>query len=226
MKIIKLIKENFNSVKEEALSILKSGRVVVTPSETQYGLSADPSNEMATRKLYDIKKQNYNKPLGLVAGSKQIIKKNFIINSSELKIIDKFWPGPIGLLLVLKEDDIIQRIAKLTLGDQFHNNQPDQNKIIIRVTSNKFLSELSKILNLPLISTSANISGQSECFDIECVRQQFKDNEVLPDLIIDAGVLEPKPASTMLDLTGDKPVVIREGANFDDVKKFLNTLKV
>ena len=224
MKTIKLTEENFSLAIKEALVILKKGGVVVTPSESQYGLSANPSNEIAVKEIYAIKGRDFNKPLGLVAGSIKIINDYFLINDREQKFIDKFWPSPMGLELRIKDNETIKNIVKLTYGKQFDENQSGPYKKVIRVTSDKILAELSSGLGLPIISTSANISGQSACYDIECVQRQFKDNEVLPSLIIDAGILEPKPASTMLDLTGDKTVIIREGANFDEVQKFLKIL--
>jgi|GEM_PF-543226 len=224
MKIIKLTVKNQPQVIIQTLEAIKDNGIVVTPSETQYGLSADPADELAVKQIYAIKKMRIDKPLGLIAGSIDIIKKYFILNENELKITAKFWPGPLGLLLAPKENPQTQTLAKLTLGNKYNKSEPNHNKMVIRVTSNKFLAELSSKLAKPIISTSANISGQPACYDVECVIKQFKNTKVQPDLIIDAGPLPKNLPSTILDLSGDTPGIIRQGAEFAEIKKFLNSL--
>jgi L-threonylcarbamoyladenylate synthase len=225
MEIIKLTGNNLNKIVEQAFQLIKADGVVVTPSETQYGLSCDPSSQAATKKIYSIKGRDFSHPLPLVVGSQDIIKKYFIVNGLEQKAMAKFWPGPVGLLLTPNSSKTIQTIAKLTLGNKFSSDKPEENKMMVRLTSNDILAELSRGLGLPVVSTSANISGQPGCYDIECIKQQFANSNFLPDLVIDAGALEPSPPSTMLDLTGDKPIIIRQGANFNEVEKIVQNIK-
>lgn len=221
MNIVKLTDTNFQEVITRGLEVLKNGGAVVTPSETIYGLSVDPTNESAMKKVRLIKGRQADNPLALIAGDIEIIKNNFLLNEDEQKMISLFWPGPIGSQLFIKDNPRITKITKLALLGSYNEAKP---KIAIRVTSNKVLAALSSGIGWPIVSTSANLSGQPTCLDVKSIIEQFKDNEIKPDLIIDAGTLEQKPASTIIDLTEKPYQIIREGADFVKVKEFINSL--
>lgn len=221
MNIVKLTNTNFQEIITQGLKVLKSGGTVVTPSETIYGLSVDPTNESAMKKVRLIKGRSADNPLALIAGNIEMVRNNFLLNEDEQKMVSLFWPGPIGSQLLIKDEVRIKKITKLALLSFYNEEKP---KIAIRVTSNKVLAALSTGIGWPIVSTSANRSGQSTCLDVESIIEQFKDNEIKPDLIIDAGTLEQKPASTIIDLTEKPYQIIREGADFVKVKEFIDSL--
>ena len=225
MKVLKLTDKNLSEIMKEAIRVINDHGVIVSPSDTVYGLTADPTDKISVNKVYSIKKRDFNKPLGLVAGNMKIMEESFSINKTERHIMEKFWPGPLGLRLSIKNTDRMRDIARFTLFNSYNEDFPELNKIIARIPSNYFLAQLSVNLNRLVISTSANLSGESECYDAESVIDQFSNNKIKPDLVIDAGTLPKTLPSTMLDLTGDKPIIIREGACFKEVEKMLENLK-
>ncbi len=225
MKVLKLTDKNLNEIVKEAINVINDHGVIVSPSDTVYGLTADPTDKISVNKVYSIKKRDFNKPLGLIAGNMKIMEESFSINKTERHIMKEFWPGPLGLRLSIKNTDRMRDIARFTLFNSYNEDCPELNKIIARIPSNYFLAQLSANLNRLVISTSANISGESECYDSESVINQFSNNKIKPDLIIDAGTLPKTSPSTMIDLTGNKPIIIRKGACFEEVEKMLENLK-
>jgi len=221
MEQITLTKENSKEVALQTAKILKGDGVVVTPSETVYGLSADPTSELAVQKVYSIKERSFNKPLGIIAGTTKMIEDCFLLNETERFVIKHFWPGPLGLRLLVNTGTQVNKIAQLILS----GCTEALGGLVIRVSSNSLLTTLSNTLGYPIISTSANISGQSACYAVSDIIEQFKDSEIQPDLIIDAGALPQTLPSTMLDLTGNTPIIIRKGADFEKVEKVLGTLE-
>ncbi len=226
MKKILLTSENYDEVVEEALTVIKNGGVIVAPSETVYGLSADASSESGVTKTYKIKQMNSRKPIGLVAGTVDLIKENFVLNSLEEHLIQSFWPGPLGLRLKVIASDRTKRIAELTLGETYDPVKLENNKKVIRVTSHPFLADISNKLGGPIISTSANITGHPACSDIPSVILQLKDQDVQPDLIIDAGKLPESQPSTMIDATEEPCKVIRAGADWEAVERVIEQVQV
>jgi L-threonylcarbamoyladenylate synthase len=110
-------------------------------------------------------------------------------------MIKQYWPGP--LTLVFEKSKIIP--AMVTAGDD---------KVAIRLSSNKIVQALIKKLGLPLIGTSANLSGESNINSPEKAIKQF-NNKV--DLIIDGGRTGRGKASTVVDVTGERPKILRQG---------------
>lgn len=216
MNVVVITDSNKEKVLDQAVEVIKGGGVVVTPSETQYGLSVDPINEKAVAKVYAIKGKSLSKPLGLIVGSIEIIRNNFLTNAAEEALMSSFWPGPLGLRLQIRDLEQIKRISELTLGETQYPN-----RMVVRISSDDILQGLSNKLGRPIVSTSANVSGQPGCYDVESVIKQLENQDVQPDLIIDAGPLPESPPSTMIDATEESYQVIREGADWKQVKKLL-----
>lgn len=225
MNVVTLTKENFDDIVDQAATVIKNGGVVVTPSETQYGLCTDPSNEQAVDKVYAIKGRDFNNPLGLIAGNMDMIHTYFLVNETEKTLMNTFWPGPLGLQLRITDDFLIQKITKLTRRDSYDENHPEANKKVIRISSNDVLRTLAEKIGWPVISTSANISGQPGCYDTSSVIAQLEQQEIQPDLIIDAGELSQTPPSTMIDATQKPHQIIRKGADFEEVEKIIKQVE-
>lgn len=198
MQILKINPISPESEKiEEAAKIIKEGGVVVYPTDTAYGLAADALNADAIGKLFIIK-QRIQKPLPVIVSSEKMLKTIAKITVEEKKIMKKYWPG--ALTLILRKKNIIKPF--LTLGLQ---------TIGVRMPDYKIAINLVKATGTPLTSTSANISGKGNCYTPECVSRMFQEADNQPDLILDAGELDEVPVSTVAQADGKKINVLRQG---------------
>ena len=193
MKILKVNKNNL----EMTVKILRSNGIVVYPTETAYGLGADPFNSEAVRKIYQIKARSFNKPLPLIADNLKTVERFFVLNKKEKELAKKFWPGP--LTLILK--------TQLARRKEFGR----QKKIAVRVSSDKIARNLAKNFGGLIISTSANVSGAGEYYSASAVAKQFKNKKFQPDIILDAGVLKKVKPSTIVKVKNVKIKIIRQG---------------
>ena len=180
-----------------AVEILRSGGVVAYPTETFYGLGVNALNEEAVKKIYAIKKRDFSQPL-LILIPHQDLLPLYVKDVPEeaLMLIERFWPGPLTLIFSASP-----HLPSILLGEA--------DKIAIRVSSHPIAQALTKGLNSPITSTSANISGaQSPCTSEE-VSSQLGDKI---DLLMDGGRTPGEKPSTIIDVTISPPRLIREGA--------------
>lgn len=179
----------------KAFSALSAGEIIVYPTDTLYGLGADVFNTKAVKKVFEIKKRPFNQPISVAVSCKEEIEKIAFIDKKIEKIIDIFLPG--SLTIVLKRKDKIPDIVNSGLKN-----------IAVRIPDNKIGLEILSSFG-PLTCTSANISGQKTPSVISDISMQFKTGEV--SVYIDDGKVDGKP-STIVDLTCEKPKVLRKGA--------------
>ncbi|MCP2604799.1 L-threonylcarbamoyladenylate synthase [Candidatus Aminicenantes bacterium AH-873-B07] len=198
--LTEIIKVNPDIIEEEKLEYIaqgfKAGKIVVYPTETFYGLGANPFNRNAVRKIYYLKKREFGKPLPIIIHDKNQVEE-LACDIPELfyQISDRFWPGP--LTIVLK--------AKLIFPEEMLG---EEKTIGMRLPDFEWLRILVQKTGFPIIATSANISGEREISSPIELRKIFY-GEV--DLIVDGGNTPGTKPSTVLDLTGKKPKIIREG---------------
>ena len=182
---------------DRAIKILKDGGVVAFPTDTVYGLGADVFNASAVEQVYKIKQRPRNLPLPvLLAGSKQLAEVVASVPETAQCLIRRFWPG--GLTLVLPKKETLPDIV--TAGGK---------TVAVRVPDHVIPLSLIQGLGAPIIGTSANVSDQRSPVTAEEVRRQF-DGGI--DLIIDAGRCPGGLESTVVDVTGETPVILRQGA--------------
>ncbi len=183
---------------EEAARIIKKGGICVIPTETAYGLAASIQNEKALEQIFEIKKRPFHKPLLILVEelSQAPVEKERIPNYV-FKIIDRFWPGPLTLLLPATKD--ANRF--LTGGSQ---------KVGLRISSHPVAKELVRRVGQPVTATSANLSGMGLSKTVAQVKEQFRHLE--PDYYLDAGEIPPGPPSTIVDCQDSGPVIVRPGA--------------
>lgn len=181
---------------KEAARIIKKGGLVVFPTETVYGLGCNALNKKAVTKIFKVKKRDRGKPLLILIGQKSDLKKYVkTITPVARKLIKQCWPGP--LTLIFEKSRIIPSVVTAGSG-----------KVAIRLSPNKIVRALIKQSGAPLIGTSANLSGHENIINPEMVIRQF-DNKV--DMIIDGGRTGRGRASTVVDATGEKLVILRQG---------------
>jgi len=174
--------------------VIDEGGIVVFPTDTVYGIGCNPYNEHAVKKIYEIKSREKIKSLPVLASSIQIVKQISIIDEFTEKIIKKYWPGPLTLILKLKDKNLKK---SLNLED----------KIAVRIPNSVCTLKLLNKCNL-LVGTSANVSGDSSFTDPQECMKNVKNY----DVFVDGGTITSKGESTIIEIENEKIHVIREGA--------------
>jgi len=192
-----------------ALEAMKAGGVVAYPTETFYGLGVDAFNENAIEKIYAIKKRDFSQPLSVLIPHREALAEYAEdIPESTWKLIDRFWPGPLTLV-VSAASCIPPLLCSRT------------NRIAVRISSHPIAQALTEGIGSPITATSANISGATSPTTPEEVRGQL-GNTV--DLIIDGGQTAGDKPSTIVDVTQHPPQLMRAGAiPFGEIEVFLGT---
>ncbi len=182
---------------EEAAGAIKKGGVVLFPTRSLYGLAADAFSEESVDRVYRIKKRSPDKPLLVLVKNRAAVYGlvRDVPPAAEV-IMEKIWPGRITI--VFKAAGSLP--GNLTAGT---------GKIGIRVPGHAVASALVKSLDTPITGTSANISNEEGCARVSELDTGLADGL---DLILDAGTLHGGTGSTVVDVTADPPVILREGA--------------
>jgi len=192
------ITQDNKAIIQAAADVLDQGGVIVFPTDSIYGLAANALNWQAVEKVFRIKQLEFSKPLPIVARNMAWVRELAHVTPKEEAILDKIWPGT--ATVVLSKKTIIPDIVTA-----------DQNSVGIRVPNYSLVDELLAKYGYPLTMISANISDETSQ-RINDVIAAFRGNEIQPNLVIDVGILPPSEPSTILDLTGDHPKIIRVGA--------------
>lgn len=180
---------------------LLAGGLLAYPTETVYGLGSRPQADDVAR-LARLKGRQPGKPfLLLVAGLPMATRHGLEFGRSARALTDRFWPGPLTLVLPGGEE---------TLPDTLRG---PEGGIAVRWTSHTAMARVMEYADTPLTSTSANRSGNPPAPGAAAVVDGFGDAVANGELLVlDAGVLGNRPPSTVVDCTGDKPRLVREGA--------------
>ena len=187
---------------QKAAQIINKGGIVIFPTDTVYGIGCDPYNQKAVLSLYKIKKREKTKPLPVIGYSKKELEKIAEFNDKAEKIAELFWPGPITLILKVKDENIKKSLG---LGK----------KIAVRVPNNQCVLSLLKECKL-LVATSANISGTTSLTDPNDCKRDLNGY----DLLIDGGILSDNGESTIVEIDENKLRVVRSGSvSEEELKK-------
>ena len=178
--------EIFIKNKNEIFDLTCSGKIGIFPTDTVYGIGVKVTNIAGCKKIYEIKHRPENKPLPLVIAE---IKQLYEITGKDIpeiirKIIDKYWPGPVTIVVKTMKDD---------------------KSVAIRLPDHKILREIINYIGEPLALTSANISGEKSPVKISDISAEIIKNV---DFVIDTGECKYKKESTIVDWNGK---VLREG---------------
>jgi L-threonylcarbamoyladenylate synthase len=191
-----------------AVSVLRRGGVIAYPTETTYGLGCDPRNAKAIAGIFSIKGRDRKKPFLLVAADVKQVKSVAHLVGANIRsplhdIIRRHWPGPLTLVLPVRVGAIHE------LSPPIRPNR----EIAIRVSSDGFVQAVCRAYGSPIVSTSANRSGEPDCRSGRAVRRIFAGTGKKPDLLIDAGVLPRRKPSTVARVKPDGTVeILRQGA--------------
>ena len=182
-----------NGIKK-SVEIIENGGIIVFPTDTVYGIGCNPYDANAVKKIYQIKSREKIKSLPVLASSIEIVKQITIIDEFTEKIIKKYWPGPLTLILKLKDKNLKK---SLNLED----------KIAVRIPNSECTLKLLNKCNL-LVGTSANISGDSSFTNPQECMKNVKNY----DVFVDGGTITSKGESTIIEIENEKIQIIREGA--------------
>ena len=199
-EIIKVNSDNPEaSLIRYAADHIRSGEVLGMPTDTFYGLAADPFNLRAVERVYDIKSRSRHKPLSLlIEGIDQAEELARPLPAEFYKLVRRFWPGPLTV--------IVKAASKLPLKVTANTGN-----VALRVPSAKIPLAVVQAAGIPITATSANLSGEKDCTSAEEVRDQLK-NRI--SIIVDGGISPRSVPSTIVDLTDEEARwrIIREGA--------------
>jgi len=181
---------------ERGVSILKQGGLVAFPTDTVYGLGASANNQQAVARVYQVKERPWEMALPLLlAHTSQISEVAEAVPPIAWLLADKFLPG--ALTIVLYKSNSVLDIV--TGGGS---------TVAVRVPAHPIPVALAQDSG-PIVGTSANLSGKPSALTADEVCSQFGDKI---DLVIDGGRCPGGRESTVVDVTGEVPVVLREGA--------------
>ena len=177
-----------------AKKILEKDGVIIFPTDTVYGIGCNPYSTKAIQRIYQIKKRDETKPFPILGYSKDELNKIVFFDEKSSRLIDKFWPGKLTLVLKLKDQKLKETMS---LSD----------KVAVRVPNNKCVLSLLKECKL-LIGTSANTSGTPSLIDSKDCNEQLSNY----DILIDYGRIQSDGESTIIEINNGELNVIRIGS--------------
>ena len=188
-----------SSLIQYAADQIRAGQVLGMPTDTFYGLAADPFNLRAVDRVYEIKSRARHKPLSLLIASTDDAEELAQPLPDEFyALARRFWPGPLTI--------IVRASSRLPLKVTANTGN-----VALRVPNSKIPLAVVQAARIPITATSANLSGAAECTTAEAVRDQLQERI---SIIVDGGTSPREVASTIVDLTDEEARwrIMREGA--------------
>lgn len=183
-----------NADLDNVAKIIKSGGLAVYPTDTLYGLAADPFNDSAVKKVFLSKNRPFDMPLSIAVSDVRMLESVAVVNDSARKLISRFLPGPLTILLTKKPS-----ISDLmTSGDS---------QIGIRIPDHPFALRLIRKVG-PITATSANIHSKPDPTSIEMAKKGLGSKV---DIYIDCGKTRLSAPSTIVDVSEGDVEVVRAG---------------
>lgn len=189
-----------------AIEVLRSGGVVAHATETCYGFACDLRNPDAAAKLFAVKKRPSDQPVSALFSSLEEARKFVVFSPKALELAEKYLPGPLTLVLPVREDAPFQiHVCPST-------QPPIPNPTIgIRISSSPLAQNLAAAFGGPIATTSANLHGEPNPYSVSAIETQFLGIDPAPDLVIDSGTLPLSPPSTVVESIGESIRVLRQG---------------
>ncbi|MCG2692057.1 threonylcarbamoyl-AMP synthase [Microgenomates group bacterium] len=196
MLVLKISQKNIIS---QAVKILKAGGLIIYPTETCYGAGVDATNPAAVNKILAYKTFRQGKPMSVAVTNPAMAAKYVKLNPTAKNLYQKFLPGPLTVISKSRHKVVKQVESSTgTLG--------------IRIPDYPFVLKLITKFNRPITATSANVSYKKRPYAVkDILNNSYRKQQSLIDLIIDAGTLPKRPASTVVDTTFDDPLILRQG---------------
>ncbi len=195
---MQIIKSDKGAVKV-AIKVLKTGGLVVYPTETLYGIGADATNREAVKKLTEYKDRPFGKPYSIAVTDLKMAEEYVKLNSTARNLYREFLPGPLTIISSGKH-----KVAK--------GVESEDGTLGIRIPDYKLATNIVKEYGKPITATSANASYKKRPYKISDILENISGKQKgLIDLIIDAGELPHNEPSTVIDTTLDNTVTLRQG---------------
>ncbi len=185
-----------------AHKLITQGQLMILPTETLFGLTCDATNLGALRSVFELKRREMIKPAAIYVSDVASIGKYAVIEHDYAhRIISEHLPGPLTVVLQSRRPDWPGVVSAT-------------GKIGIRVSTEPFVNELVRLVDKPLCATSANISGRPNIEDINALKERFANQVGL--IVFRTKTVRSAP-STVIDLSGPRPEILRQGAiNLDE----------
>lgn len=197
MDILRLDDGNRTAIRQ-AVRVLQKGGVVIYPTETSYGVAADAASAKAVALVRRIKGRGA-KPMAVIVADRRMVTRWFVLERIGRCLADHFWPGPLTIILPIKDQRL--RRSRLTAGAQ----------VGVRVSAHPVARALSRGLGRPIVATSANRSGQDNCYSLAEFILQFRGRR-MADVFLDGGTLPKHSPSTIVAIEDGDIRVLRRGA--------------
>ena len=190
---------------DRAAEIIRRGGVVAVPTETFYGLAADATHQIATARIFEIKGRARTQALPLVAASlRQVASMLGPLDDRTARAAKAFWPGPLSLVVDWRPQ------LGVTAGQTSSQPPTASNQTVaVRVPGHAFVRALCERAGTLLTATSANLTGEPAAETADAVAASLG---ALVDLIVDDGPAAGGKPSTIADLRGETPRLVRDGA--------------
>ena len=196
---------------KESAKIIRNGGIVIFPTETVYGIGTNGFNEESIKKIYELKRRDFNKPISLLVSNMEMVEmvaKD--ITNLERALMKQFWPGP--FTIILKKKKIVSDILTA-----------NEDTVGVRMPSGKVAKKLIEYAEVPIATPSANISGRVSGINIDDIKADFEGKV---DCIIDNGTSELGVASTIVKVVDNVPYILREGTiTKEQIEKVVNNKK-
>ena len=194
---------------QDAGTWIRNRGVIAIPTDTLYGLAADPCSAAAVARVFDVKGREATQALPLIAADvAQVVAHLGVLTETGRRLAEKFWPGPLTLLVAAP-----QTLARGVTGGT--------GKIGVRVPADAVARAICADVGAPITATSANRSGEPATADPDVVERTLGGRL---DLLIDVGRTKGGAASTIVDVSGGEPVLVRAGAiSWDDIQAWLHS---
>lgn len=180
---------------DQVVECLRQGGVIVYPTDTTYGIGCDIFNKKGVKKIFQIKQRDSRKPFSFICNDLAEISNYAQVSNFAFKIMKRHLPGPYTFVLE----------ATKIVPDSLSTKQKT---VGVRIPENKICHEIVKALGHPLVTTSANISGEETLQDPQEIDAQMGR---MVEMVIDGGISLGE-ASTVISLVDDEIEVLREGS--------------
>ena len=197
---------------DKAINVLKNGELVIFPTETVYGLGGNANNIKTIKKIYDLKKRPSINPIICHFKNINEIEKNFILTDKAYDLANKFWPGPLTLILEKKDSSKISSLVS--------NN----NKLVgCRIPKHNIAQNLLNEIDFPIAAPSANISSKLSPTKISHISKVLLENSYF----LDGGESIYGLESTVVEINEDNAIILRLGSiTFEQIKKMIPKTRI
>jgi len=196
MRRVSLMARGLEDVVGEVVEVLEAGGVVAIPTDTCYGLAADATRPECVSRVFELKRRSLSKPISIFVDSVEFVLEEFEVDEIAERFL-RLLPARLTLVLLAKKP------GKYPAGIVGRSGG-----VGVRLSPHPLPTKLVERLGRPITATSANISGRAPLYDPRDVERELPG----VDLVVDGGLLERVPTSTVVDLTVRPPAVLRAGA--------------